>query len=83
MVTGIAKSTVLKLQKWHAPKKSQFTRQIDTASRNLTQAPLEALDVFYMYVGSPVLWLLSVSSRTQGLIGLSRMLGTREHEERS
>ena len=45
-----AKSAVLKLQKWHAPKKNktQLTRQIDAASRNLTQAPLEALGGFYM-----------------------------------
>ena len=49
-----AKSTVSKLQKWHAPKnKSQLTRQIDTASTNMTQAALLALLVFCMSV---LLW---------------------------
>ena len=44
-----ANSTVSKLQKWDAPKnKSQLTRQIDTASTNLTQAALLALLVFCM-----------------------------------
>ena len=46
-----ANSTVSKLQKWHAPKnKSQVTRQIDTASTNMTQATLLALPVFFMSV---------------------------------
>ena len=47
----LVKSTVSKLQKWDAPKnKSQLTRQIDTASTNLTQAALLALLFFCMSV---------------------------------
>ena len=46
-IEKVAKSAVLKVQKWHALKnKSKLTRQIDTASRNLTKAPLVALDGF-------------------------------------